>query len=399
MVYAGSIFLSLVLFGFASKILKKGVLFHFFSLLALLPPVIVAGIRDLTVGVDLTSYVIPHLGFAGTFSNYVDFNNFMYSFSTYYFSMFGAVYHTEFGYNCLVFFVSRFTSDPHWLMFVIQLLISYFVFVSAKKISKKYQVSVTSCMFIYYTGFYIIGINLMRQSISMSLLLLAIVYLLEKNYIGYFIFQFFAYSFHTIALMGVLIFLIVFIIRRKPNVNYSLLLFFATFLTVFSLAFGRVTFSLLYSIASYMPFLSTHLGSFSGGGGSNVILRRMLVYLIFGFSFLFTLYLSRDHKSLYAQTEDGMIQLLSLSAVLTAISLPILSTVTYQSTIFRTGFVLEFILIIAMPLTLKLFPVSERKTIRFIGGLLGVIVFCYFLYSRYADTSPYTSQILENFLR
>ena len=93
------------------------------------------------------------------------------------------------------------------------------------KIRKYINISLPFSMFLYYMLFFNISLNLVRQSIAMSILFFAFPFLLENKWIYFLISIFIATLFHKTAIIGLIIFLLYVILIKKfqvPQFKYGM---------------------------------------------------------------------------------------------------------------------------------------------------------------------------------
>lgn len=171
---------------------------------AVLVPSILAGIRSDTVGTDILVYGKKTMEEAIASSSFAMMNRID---TTY----------TEYGYRLFVFLISRIFKNTGWLLFFTELVTMVFVIKSAYIIREK--ISMTKVVAIYLFLFYHTSFNIMRQSIAMSMLLLAFCYLTEKKYVKYALITLLALSIHSFSIiMSVIIlalYVLEFIYRRR----------------------------------------------------------------------------------------------------------------------------------------------------------------------------------------
>lgn len=189
------VFLSSILFGYwATRINPKtnrGLVF-LCSVISILIPSILAGLRDVSLGTDVELYLVPHFEMAlqtETFSNYMSL-----------------IWQKEPSYLLLVFLVTKIFGNIQWVLFFIEFIIILCVYIGAWKLRK--QISLPFVLLIYYLIFYNDTYNLLRQAIAMAIVFLAVNWLFEKKYIKYLIFVFIASTFHTTAVMGFVVFIV-----------------------------------------------------------------------------------------------------------------------------------------------------------------------------------------------
>lgn len=272
-IYLIAITMTLILIFITNAIFikKESFAYYFFSIVSLLPATAIAGVRDLTIGTDIRHYVVPNFLAAQNFSNMFDYVRFVNSIST---SYVDTVNHTEIGYSMLVFAVSKFTSNPGWLMFILQGLTVLGVYIGLNLFKNgDPRVSVTLGMTVYYTLFFGPSLNVMRQSLAASLVFLAVALFYKKNYIKSCIIFLIATQFHLTSIIGIIIFLIWIYMRsnyRKPNLTkippivYILIVFFSM------LVIGPWIFRILQFLISNVSFLQKYTASLDSTGGYSI---------------------------------------------------------------------------------------------------------------------------------
>lgn len=117
----------------------------------------------------------------------------------------------EIGFNFLNKIIHVYNGDYRLLFFLTSFIIMFFIYKSIYDNSVNIWMSV-ALIFLGQSYFY--SMNIVRQSIAMSILLFSFKYLKEKNYIKYLLFGLLAASMHTTA-----IFILPFLYLSKININ------------------------------------------------------------------------------------------------------------------------------------------------------------------------------------
>lgn len=177
------------------------------SLLAVLPPILIAGLRDFTVGSDTDLYVVPI--FNGIASNGQNLMEFLDSYPG-----------MEWGYLFLTFIVSRLTDQPVFLLLCIHILIILPLYMTAMKWRE--YLSPVFFMFIFYMIFFQESLSIARQSIALSLSLQAFTFFMEDKYIKYVVYTFIALLFHQTAVIALSLPLFYIIVDRFSIREYYL---------------------------------------------------------------------------------------------------------------------------------------------------------------------------------
>lgn len=397
--YILAILLSLGISYFAIFFKKRKLFYNLFLLLSILPTSILAGVRDYSVGSDVGQYVTTNFGQAILYDRFWDFQTYLN-----FFKHMGSIdwvtraHSTEIGYNVLTFIVSRFYNNAHWLMFYIQLIIGIFVILIAIKLNKIFQTSILFTLFIYYSGFYIFGLNMMRQSIAALIMIYAFLFFIQKKYIFYLILQLIAVSFHVSAWLGIIIVLTHLIIvnsKKEKTLSYKDYSIIGMICIVFVALFGNIIFGILSFIISLIPFLSYHMSSVYVGDGTPI--RRVIVFVLWAEVYLIYLAFSSKTKNRKIIDNDLFESTIRASAIVTIFGIILSMTMVYTGTLYRLGVNFSYIQIIALPLVLKRFNRIAINKMKLGVIIIGIIIFSYFIYSKFAATSPYTSQILNEF--
>lgn len=196
------------------------------SLLAVLPPILIAGLRDSTVGSDTDLYVIPI--FNGIASNGQNLMEFIDSYPG-----------MEWGYLLLTFVIAQLTDQSVFLLLSIHVLIILPLYITAMKWRE--YLSPVLFMFIYYMIFFQESLSIARQSIALSFSMLAFTFFLEKKYIKYVVLTLCAFLFHQTALVALSFPVFYYIVDRfSIRQNYLSFLAGALMIVLFFLNFDSI---------------------------------------------------------------------------------------------------------------------------------------------------------------
>lgn len=161
---------------------------NIFSILGILLLSVLAGLRSSSVGVDVTAYVLSSFNRVSTYNSILEVitNHKM-----------------EIGYELLEYIISRFFDDVHWLHFFTQLIIISGVYSFSKlfKDTSNWVLIIFAFLCIYYNQSY----NIVRQWLSISIYLSSIKYLLDKNFIKYYLICILSCLFHSSAIITFII--------------------------------------------------------------------------------------------------------------------------------------------------------------------------------------------------
>ena len=192
---------------------RRGILY---GIMAIMIPTLLASFRIEGVGTDTMYYVKNNFICAVSSSTFNEFNN---------------LYTLEFLYNLMVFIVSRFTSNIHFLYFAIQLFICGFVYLACydeRKVTPIWS-SYGLFLFLYYNR----SLNMVRQSIALAIILYAFKYVKNKKMLKYFMLVFIAYLFHKTAIIALVIYPLTRLINNKKSFIFKLTIFVCSIIFIF----------------------------------------------------------------------------------------------------------------------------------------------------------------------
>lgn len=179
------------------------------SILAVMPPILIAGLRDVTVGSDVSLYVVPI--FQGIASNGQNLIEFIDSYPG-----------IEWGYLFLNYVIAQLTDQAFVLLLCIHILIILPLFITAMK--WRSHLSPTLFMFIYYMIFFQESLSIVRQSIALSFSMLAFTFFLETKYIKYIVCLVVSFFFHQTAFIT-LSFPVIYIFVKHFSIRQNYLFF------------------------------------------------------------------------------------------------------------------------------------------------------------------------------
>ena len=192
--------------------------------MSMILPVLLAAMRSENIGVDVTVYVIP------TFDEVIDSDNLFEAFDS---------LKLEYLYIILVY-VSKFISTDLWSVLMLTELCIVVPFWIAF-IKLRDRLNPTFALFLFYCVLYNHTLNMMRQSIAMGLIFLAVAYMLE-NKKGWMIFWLcIALGFHKSALLGMALPVLYYFSHSFP-LNQNIYLYLGVFLGLVFVASSFATF-------------------------------------------------------------------------------------------------------------------------------------------------------------
>ena len=159
-IYLITFLITCVLCAILQRYIKNKTLKVIFSIIIILIPSILGGFRDLTIGTDVLVYGEDYFNYATNYNSLIDYIT---------------AFDMDIGYLTINFLVSRFTSDVHIFLFVLQLIINTLVFIVMYRYKEK--IPLWMSMLCYLTLYYCRTFNFLRQSLA-----LAIVFLRDSVY-------------------------------------------------------------------------------------------------------------------------------------------------------------------------------------------------------------------------
>ncbi len=168
-----------------------------FSILAILIPSILAGMRALEIGTDVKIYVVR------LFANAKNMNLFE-------FLQYSEV---EVGYSLLVYFSTLISKDVHIILFLNELIIIIFVYLFAYDKRNKNPIWLTMAVFFFVI--YNSSLNLIRQTIAISIILYSLTHIEKKHYKRTILLFLLAMTFHRTTIFAIPLYLILYFYNNE----------------------------------------------------------------------------------------------------------------------------------------------------------------------------------------
>ena len=342
--YIISCLLSLLFMNIACK--HKVKLMH---LLAIVPPIILLTYRGIYVGTDTHHYVTIFSLLDGSLSEWFSDSRFepLYTFLMY------AVKTNGGSINMLFFVIAVFTIVP--------------VYMACIKMAR-FSSPVLS-MFIYYMVYYNYSFNISRQAAAMSLILLATVFLLERNFYSFTFITLIAILFHYMSVVYLGFVGMYIITGRNISRKYKILsILLLVFLLIF--ATGRMFY---YYESSYLTAESGHFQN---------------SYVI-GMAFNFFLLLTASKNAVLFNNRKTY---LFFSFI--ALFLILLSPIAVW--FYRLALMVDIISVISIPHMLQSEVIIKKNAYKTYAYIFYSVFFWYFVWvlNNTGETMPYTSIIL-----
>lgn len=161
--------------------------------LSALPLSILAGLRTTEIGTDIGVYGFTSFNLATSSSSFLE-----------YWHLITIKYGTEIGYAWLNYVVSRFTSSLNVFLFVLSFCTLWFVIKGALNFEKVLHVPSEIQIIIYFSILYGTSLNMMRQSLAMSIIFFSTSLLVQKKkkyFVASLLLAVIAFLFHRTAIM------------------------------------------------------------------------------------------------------------------------------------------------------------------------------------------------------
>lgn len=215
------------------------------TILALLLPAILAGLRDSSIGTDVELYGNYWFEYAGKYKLIP------------YIKM-GLEQSIGLVYMLLNYAVSMITDDVKVFYFVLSLLETVLVYMGVRPFRDK--ISVPFAMFCYYTIFYNNTLNLLRQSLAVAFVCFSYQYLVRDKIGIYLLISILAVMSHYSAIF---VFLLIFIWKYLKRCSNKLAVY----------SFNLILFTVLaFIMITYKPFLNLLISH-------NILSERFLTYM------------------------------------------------------------------------------------------------------------------------
>ncbi len=341
---------------------KKDIIFYVCSLLTLLIPSFVAGCRSLTVGTDVKYYLVECFDLA---SNYSISELFFYS-------------RWDFVFTLLVSIGFYFFNDINVSLGLIEFWIILFVFLALLKLRNKVQMWMG--MFVYLFLFFNPSLNLMRQSMAVSVCLYVFSHFISKDLFKTLVFMIVSYFCHSTSiffLLALLMFRYFFYNRKNNTLIITLYCISLPLLLIF--------YNQLLGLLISMGLMSNHFEAYQNSHESYFSLTNALYPVVI---FFIVYFIGKNKKTL-----DDTIWKFTLIILYSVFILNCLSVVSLWA--FRISMYFTVLLVFCLPV------IQQMMSLRFRNIYLLVLISFLFVYWFYDvvingsnETYPYKSIIL-----
>ena len=253
MIYLVCFAVSIVLFCFAEK--SRAAYKAILLVAALVPPLLLAALRDPSVGRDVSTYVLAMHDYAVASDNAAQFLNMLKTDS--------ATRDLEVLFSLVCYVVTYCSDDIGALFFVYELINLVFVVAAICGFNKLLEakgstirVSLPIAMACYYLLFYNMSLTMYRQSLACAICMFAVVvYLSERRVVGVLL-VLFASLFHSTALFSLLLLLLFEIVSRHVKLAEFVLVIFGL---AFATTGDKAYFALLGLANNFIPIPGRYL--------------------------------------------------------------------------------------------------------------------------------------------
>lgn len=192
--------IALVLLHFSEKTERKAVKRALVAM-ALLLPSCLAGVRDFTIGWDVLLYG------KGWFEKSCEYNSLILFLEK------ANEYSIGIGYAAINYCVSRVTKNFHIFLFVYQLIQLCIVYYTIKPLKK--EISIVFAFFVYFFSYYNLSLNILRQIMAVMIVFFSYRYILKRKPIRFVLTIAIAYTFHSTAIIGLVLYPINWALNNK----------------------------------------------------------------------------------------------------------------------------------------------------------------------------------------
>lgn len=335
--------MAVYLIGFAVSVLlialsekKHWKIFFLCSVVALLVPCLIAGLRADHIGTDVEVYIKPLIRAASEADSIKDY----YAAQWLVGSRPRYVMKFEYGFSFLIYCITKLTGSQVAVLFVISALIITPVFIALAKNRKNAPVWLG--MLVFYLLFYNATLNMLRQWIAMSLILLAFQFLLEKKYWPTILLSCATLLFHYSAVIVLPIYVIYWLLSRGRHYRLQEGNFKVNGSTIIFILIGIVSVMLILNLPIVLRLMSAigfdRFSNYLEGNSMTLLINQIILRLPLLFVFAFY------WKPLHQRTPAAAFYLTML--VLDLIAAQLISVDTYA---YRIGQYFLLYVILAIP--------------------------------------------------
>ena len=217
---------------YSGKIFNKKNVFMLFSII---PLILLATFRDVSIGTDVKVYIAPTFDLACKAGSYSEFMR---------------TQPYEFLYATINYLVAQISHNIQWLFCVLEIMMllpTYYFICYHKKQRISVAISLFSFCFLYYAYTY----NTVRQYMAMACIMIAYTFMDKRSYLKSYILILTAFGFHTSAFVCVVFPILHWLITNKKAHMYNKYLIISLVVAVYLIALNYAFFFRL--IGTYLP--------------------------------------------------------------------------------------------------------------------------------------------------
>lgn len=326
-----------------------------------------AGVRDKTVGTDVTVYAEPIFESIDKYGL-----NFTLRYSN-----------VEKLYVYLTYFIWEINGNLNTVLFGVQMLIS--IPLGIYLYHNRNQVSITISILIYMFVFYGLNFNLMRQSIAMAIVLFGIRYVAKRDFIKYFVCIILAMNFHLTAVTMLPVYFIYPLFLKKEKNIYQIIILSIVVLIVVTL---KNVLGILLGYGLIPEKFSSYLNQFLINGVDFQLIASIFKIGFFVLIFLYNKF-SRDSN----EHEKSFMFFL---AVIDLIIFQCGALISYAERISYYFSIITYMFFLPRLVNIVKKNKFNKITIRMIIlAYIGIYWYVTFVILRVSCIIPYTSQIIN----
>ncbi|MBE6199314.1 MAG: EpsG family protein [Rikenellaceae bacterium] len=343
----------------AQRCKSKNVKFYFHSFFVVLPLAILVAVRDSNIGTDTVNYMY-------LFADAVYNND-----SILRYILLHPVF--ELGFLLYNFLVAQFVSSVELYYLITYGIIIGVTYVGAIKL--KDYIKPHIFMTVYLLLFFSDSLNIMRQYIALTFIILALSNLLTKKYFRYLFWTFFACLFHTSAIISITIGVVYWITRKYSFQNHKFL-YVVVLIVAFIVSISIGYFANMGLFPIFEDKLASHMDSSNGSGVSNS-------YIVVCLSTLICLYACR------IKTPEFSMMLMMVCFTMIFYLSPAMNAVLYRLTIY-----FNILMCISVAYIYKNTSPRCLSYVRLLLGLYLVFYIFSIVISGTGEVIPYSSELL-----
>lgn len=262
------------------------------AVIVILIPAIFAGVRDYTIGTDTNSYIRPMFERIHETVSLSDYLNLAQNNKT--------LQSLDIGYNFFNFLISRISSSPHFFMFCAAAFIGIFTYISLYLLRNTCSIFAGEMIFLLTQ--YNASFNMVRQSMAMSMCLLAAALLTKKvsyKYIKFAIVVVLAMQFHSSAIIA-FAYLIPYWLFEKNDLDLTLFFKIALFIILVTAVVAGISYVTRFFVN--IGVLGSKYSDYFDAGLSITTRYSMIGKIIYVFPIIYLFigsYLLSEHKRFF----------------------------------------------------------------------------------------------------